>query len=61
MDLPNLPSQNQDDKPPSFVPEAIAALLEKAQRVDELTHTVELKSEVISTLKPAFRTPATRN
>ena len=51
MDLPNFPSQNQDDKPPSFVPEAIAALLEKAQRVDELTHTVELKSEVISTLK----------
>ena len=51
MDLPNFLTQNQDDKPPSLVPEAIAALLEKAQRVDELTQTVELKSEVISTLK----------
>jgi len=51
MDLPSFPTQNQDDKPPSLVPEAIAALLEKAQRVDELTQTVELKSEVIFSLK----------
>ncbi|MDO9106738.1 MAG: transposase [Methylovulum sp.] len=29
----------------------LADLLEKAQRVDELTHTVELKSEVIASLK----------
>ena len=51
MILPDIPSANQDDSQAYLLPEAISVLLEKAQRVDELTQTVELKSEVISTLK----------
>jgi len=51
MILPNFPLANQDDTSAYLVPEAIAVLLEKAQRVDELIQSVELKSEVILSLK----------
>ena len=51
MILANNSTANQDDTSAVTLPEALSALLEKAQRVDELTQTVELKSEVISSLK----------
>ncbi len=51
MILPINSPANQDDTSAATLPEDIAVLFEKAQRVDELTQTVELKSEVISSLK----------
>ena len=51
MILPINATANQDDTSAVTLPEALSVLLEKAQRVDELTQTVELKSEVISSLK----------
>ena len=51
MILKNFPTLAHDDNSDFLSPEIIAALLEKAQRVDELTQTVELKSELISSLK----------
>ncbi|MGZ8176275.1 IS66 family transposase, partial [Methylobacter sp.] len=51
MILPNFPPSDPDDLSASLAPEILAELLEKAQRVDELTQTVELKSEVITSLK----------
>ena len=51
MILPINATANQDDTSAVTLPEALSVLLEKAQRVDELTQTVELKPEVISSLK----------
>ncbi len=51
MILANLPTLKHDEYSAVLLPEMIAELLEKAQRVDELTQTVELKSEVIASLK----------
>ena len=51
MILKNFPTLAHHDNSDVLSPEIIAALLEKAQRVDELTQTVELKSELISSLK----------
>ena len=51
MILKNFPALEHDDSLAFLSPELIADLLEKAQRVDELTQTVELKSEVITSLK----------
>ena len=51
MILPSLPTLEPDDQAATLLPEMITALLEKAQRVDELTQTVELNSEVIASLK----------
>lgn len=51
MILPHFPALEHDDRPAFLLPGMLADLLEKAQRVDELTHTVELKSEVIASLK----------
>jgi transposase len=51
MILPNFSTLEHDDHSALLLPEMIAELLEKAQRVDELTQTVELKSEVIASLK----------
>jgi len=51
MILPDFPTLKHDDHPAILLPEMITELLEKAQRVDELTQTVELKSEVIASLK----------
>jgi transposase len=51
MILPNSPTLEHDDHPAFLLPGMLAELLEKAQRVDELTQTVELNSEVIASLK----------
>lgn len=51
MILPNFPALEPNDYSAFLLPEMIAELLEKAQRVDALTQTVELKSEVIASLK----------
>jgi len=51
MILPNFTPSELDDISATWVPEMLAELFEKAQRVDELTQTVELKSEVITSLK----------
>jgi transposase len=51
MILPNFPPSEPDGFSATLAPEILAELLEKAQRVDELTQTVELKSEVIMSLK----------
>jgi len=51
MILPNFPPSDPDDSAATLAPELLAELLEKAQRVDELTQTVELNSEVITSLK----------
>ncbi len=51
MILPNFSTLEHDDHSALLLPEMIAELLEKAQRVDELTQTVELKSEVIASHK----------
>jgi transposase len=51
MILPNFPALETNDHSAFLSPEMIAALLEKALRVDELTQTVELNSEVIASLK----------
>ena len=51
MILPNFPALEPNDHSAFLLPEMIAELLEKAQRVDALTQTVELKSEVIASLK----------
>jgi transposase len=51
MILPNFPPSEPDAFSATLAPEILAELLEKAQRVDELTQTVELKSEVIMSLK----------
>lgn len=51
MILPNFPALEHDDHSAFLLPEMIAELLEKAQRVDELTQTVEIKSEMIASLK----------
>ena len=51
MILPNFPALEPNDQSAILLPEMIAELLEKARRVDELTQTVELKSEVIASLK----------
>lgn len=51
MILPDFPTLKHDDHSAILLPEMITELLEKAQRVDELTQTVELKSEVIASLK----------
>ncbi|MDO9103697.1 MAG: hypothetical protein Q7U57_01920 [Methylovulum sp.] len=51
MILPHFTALEHDDHPAFLLPGMLADLLEKAQRVDELTHTVELKSEVIAALK----------
>jgi len=51
MILPNFPALEPNDHSVFLLPEMIAELLEKAQRVDALTQTVELKSEVIASLK----------
>ena len=51
MILPNFPALEPHDHSAFLLPEMIAELLEKAERVDELTQTVELKSEVIASLK----------
>ena len=51
MILRNSPTLEDNDHSTTLLPEMITALLEKAQRVDELTQTVELKSEVIVSLK----------
>jgi transposase len=51
MILPNSPALEPNDHSAFLLPEMIAELLEKAQRVDALTQTVELKSEVIASLK----------
>ena len=51
MILPNFPPSDPDDFSATLAPELVAELLEKAQRVDELTQTVELNSEVITSLK----------
>jgi transposase len=51
MILPSFPPSESKDSSANLAPEILAELLEKAQRVDELTQTVELKSEVILSLK----------
>jgi transposase len=51
MILPNSPALEPNDHSAFLLPEMIAELLEKAQRVDALTQAVELKSEVIASLK----------
>jgi transposase len=51
MILPNFPALEPNDHSAFLLPEMIAELLTKAERVDELTQTVELKSEVIASLK----------
>jgi len=51
MILPNSPTLEHDDHSALLLPGMLAELLEKAQRVDELTQAVELKSEVIASLK----------
>jgi len=51
MILPNFPALEPNDHSAFLLPEMIVELLEKAQRVDALTQTVELKSEVIASLK----------
>jgi transposase len=51
MILPNFPALEPNDHSAFLLPEMIAELLEKAQRVDALTQTIELKSEVIASLK----------
>jgi transposase len=51
MILRNSPTLEDNDHSTTLLPEMITALLEKAQRVDELTQTVELNSEVIASLK----------
>jgi hypothetical protein len=51
MILPHFPALETNDHSAFLLPEMIAELLEKAQRVDALTQTVELKSEVIASLK----------
>jgi transposase len=51
MILPNFPALEPNDHSAFLLPEMIAELLKKAERVDELTQTVELKSEVIASLK----------
>ena len=51
MILPNFPTPEPHDHSALLLPEMITELLEKARRVDELTQTVELKSEVIVSLK----------
>lgn len=51
MILPNSPALEPNDHSTFLLPEMIAELLEKAQRVDALTQAVELKSEVIASLK----------
>ena len=51
MILPNFPALEPNDHSAFLLPEMIAELLEKAQRVDALTQTVELNSEVIASLK----------
>ena len=51
MILPNFPALDYDDNSAILSPEMFAVLLAKAQRVDELAETVELKSEVIASLK----------
>ena len=51
MISPNFPALEPNDQSAFLLPEMIAELLEKARRVDELTQTVELKSEVIASLK----------
>ena len=45
MILPNFPPSDPDDFSATLAPELVAELLEKAQRVDELTQTVELNSD----------------
>jgi transposase len=51
MILPNFPPSEPEDFAATLAPELLAELLEKAQRVDELTQAVELNSEVITSLK----------
>jgi transposase len=51
MILPGFPPSEPDGSSATLAQEMLADLLEKAQRVDELTQTVELKSEVILSLK----------
>ncbi|MCX7096461.1 MAG: transposase [Methylococcales bacterium] len=51
MILPNPPTLEHDGHPAFLSPGMLAELLEKAQRVDELSQTVALKSEVIASLK----------
>jgi len=51
MILPNSPALEPNDHSAFLLPEMIAELLEKAQRVDALTQAIELKSEVIASLK----------
>ncbi|QWF69469.1 hypothetical protein KEF85_02370 [Methylomonas paludis] len=51
MISPHFPALEHDDYSAVLLPGMLAELLEKAQRVDELTQTVELKSEVIASLK----------
>jgi len=55
MILESFPPSEPDDSSAILAPEILARLLEKAQRVDELTQTVELKSEVIMSLKQRIR------
>ncbi|QWF69449.1 IS66 family transposase [Methylomonas paludis] len=50
MILSHFSSIEHDEHSAILLPEMLAELLEKAQRVDELTQAVELKSEVIATL-----------
>jgi hypothetical protein len=45
MILPNFPPSEPDDFAATLAPELLTELLEKAQRVDELTQAVELNSE----------------
>jgi len=50
MISPHFPTLDHDDNSTVLLPGMLAELLKKAQRVDELTQTVELKSEVIASL-----------
>jgi len=51
MILKNFPALEHDEDSAFLSPELIADLLEKTQRIDVLTQTVELKSDVIVSLK----------
>ena len=51
MILKNFPALEHDEDSAFLSPELIADFLEKTQRIDALTQTVELKSEVIVSLK----------
>lgn len=51
MISPDFSTLGHDNDPALLLPGSVAGLLEKARRVDELTQTVALNSEVIASLK----------